>query len=90
MRFLYRRIVGSDSFDDVNDDLKTKLATEVSKANTPLRCLFDKDTRADLHPNVARLARALEDEGYRSEMTESILRVNEYEYVLDRGLVKSC
>ena len=84
----YRLVGRAGAHDDVTDAAKSAIVDELCTDGSALRALFDADTLAHLHPNVARLQRALAcaDGPERDALVDEALRVDAYACV-DGALV---
>jgi hypothetical protein len=70
--------VGAARFRDAGDEVKARVATELMTDGSRLRRVFDANTLASLHPNIARLNRALGDADEQKALHDSIMRVDTF------------
>ncbi len=78
-RALLWKTVGAHRSPDMTDAQRTRLAAQLTTWDTPLRTHFDAHNKsAELHPNVARLHRALRQMPTDPQELRQILRVDLY------------
>ena len=80
-RLLYLRTVGGARFKNVTDEATARVAKEMMTDKSQLRMLFEKNTVSDLHPNIARINKAIGDTADMQSLYESILRVDTFRCV---------